>query len=61
MKSRLDNNGIEIYSTHNDEKPVASERSIRTLENKIYKHMAAVTTKMYMDKLDGIVEKCNNI
>ena len=35
MKSWLQDNDIEIYSTHNEEKPVVAERFIRTLKNKI--------------------------
>ena len=38
MKSCLEQNVIEIYSTHNKEKSVFAERFIRTLKNKlIYK------------------------
>ena len=35
MKSWLQDNDIEMYSTHNEEKPVVAERFIRTLKNKI--------------------------
>ena len=35
MKSFLKNNDIEMYSTHNEGKPVIAERFIRTLENEI--------------------------
>ena len=38
---------------------VVAERGIRTLKNKIYKHMTAVSKNVYIDKLDEIVEKCN--
>ena len=38
MKSFLQNNSIETYSTHNEGKSVTAERFIRTLKN-IYKHM----------------------
>ena len=34
MKSFLQNNNIEMYSTHNEGKPVIAKRFIRTLENK---------------------------
>ena len=33
MKLWLEDNGIEIYSTHNERKSVASESFIRTLKN----------------------------
>ena len=39
MKSFLQNNNIEMYSTHNEEKSVVAERFIRILKNKIYKYM----------------------
>ena len=31
-----------MYSTQNEEKSVVAERFIRTLKNKIYKHMTSV-------------------
>ena len=37
MKSWLEKNDIEMYSTHNEGKSVVAERFIRTLENKIYR------------------------
>ena len=39
MKSWLEKNNIEMYSTHNEGKSVVAERFIRTIKNKIYKHM----------------------
>ena len=33
---------IEMYATYTEEKSVAAERFIRTLKNKIFKHMTAV-------------------
>ena len=35
MKLWLQDNDIEMYSTHNEEKSVVAERFIRTLKNKI--------------------------
>ena len=35
MKPGLEKNDIIMYSTHNEEKFVVAERSIRTLNNKI--------------------------
>ena len=46
-----------MYSTHNKEKFVVAERIIRTLKNKTYKHMTAVSKNVYIDKLDHIVNK----
>ena len=45
FKKWLDDNDIKMYSTHNGEKSVVAERFIRTLKNKIYKHMTAVSKK----------------
>ena len=53
-------NNIEMYSTYNEGKSVVAERFIRTLENKIFKHMTAVSKNVYFDVLDDIVDKCNN-
>ena len=39
MKSWLEKNDIETYSTHYEEKSVVAERFIRTLRNKTYKYM----------------------
>ena len=49
-----------MYSTHNAGKSVVAERFIRTLKNKIYKHMTAVSKNVYIDKLDDIVNEYNN-
>ena len=53
-------NNIELYSTHNEGESVVSERFIRTLKNKIFKHMAAISKNVYFDELDDIVNKYNN-
>ena len=53
-------NNIEMYSTHNKGKSVVAERFIRILKNKIYKSMISVSKNVYIDKLDDIVNKCNN-
>ena len=60
MKSWLEKNDIELYSTHNEGKSVVAERFIRTLENKIDKYMTSVSKNSYIDKLDDIVSKYNN-
>ena len=49
-----------MHSTHNEGKSVVAERFIRTLKNKIYKHMTAVSKNVYIDKLDDIVNEYNN-
>ena len=49
-----------MYSTYNEGKSVAAERFIRTLKNKIYKLMAAISKNVYFDVLDDIVDDYNN-
>ena len=49
-----------MYSTYNEVKSVAGGRFIRTLKNKIYKHMAAVWKYFYFDVLNNFVDKNNN-
>ena len=53
-------NKIEMYSTYNEGKSVVAERFIRTLKNKIFKHMTAISKTVYFDVLDDIVNKYNN-
>ena len=51
MKSQLQDDDKEIYSTHNEGKSVAAERLIRILENEIYKYTTSVSKNVYIDKL----------
>ena len=51
IKSWLEKNYIEMYSTHNEGKSIVAERFTRTLKSIIY---------VYIDKLDDIVNKYNN-
>ena len=60
LKRFLKINNIEMHSTYNEGKSVIAERFIRTLKNKIFKHMAAVSRNVYFDVLDIIVDKYNN-
>ena len=59
FKDFLKINNIEIYSTYNEGKSVVAERFIRTLKNKIFKHMTAISKNIYFDVLD-IVNKYND-
>ena len=61
FKNWLPENNIEMYSTHNEGKSVAAERFIKTLKNKIYKHISAISKNVYFDVLDYIVDEYNNI
>ena len=49
-----------MYSTYNKGKSVVAERFIRTLKNKFFKHMTAISKNVYFDVLDDIVNKYNN-
>ena len=49
-----------MYSTYNEGKSVVAERFIRTLKNKIDKHIIAVSKIVYFNVLDDIVDEYNN-
>ena len=57
MKSWLEKNNIDIYSSQFEGKSVVTERFIRTLKNNIYKYMTSISKNLHIDKLDGIVNK----
>ena len=46
-----------MHSTYNEGKSVVAERFIRTLKNKLYKHMTATGKNVYYDDL---VNEYNN-
>ena len=56
----LSDNDINMYSMYNEGKSVVAERFIRTLKNKLYKHMMATGKNVYYDVLDDVVNKYNN-
>ena len=56
----LSDNDISMYSMYNEGKSVVAERFIRTLKNKLYKHMTATGKNVYYDVLDDVVNKYNN-
>ena len=39
MKYWLEDNGTEMYSTHNEGKSVIAKYLLKTVKNKIYKYM----------------------
>ena len=49
-----------MYSTYNGGKSVVAERFIRTLQNKLHKHMTATNENVYYNILDDVVNKYNN-
>ena len=60
MEWWLQGKDIEIYSTHNEWKPVVAERFIRALKNKIYKYITSISKKKCIDKLAATSNKYNN-
>ena len=55
-------NNVEMYSTYNEGKSVIAERFIRTLKNKILKHMIAISKNVFLffEAFDDILNKFNN-
>ena len=49
-----------MYSTFNEGKSVVAETFIRTLKNKLYKHMTATGKNICYDVLDYVVNEYNN-
>ena len=60
FKDFLKIHNTEMYSTYNEGKSVVAERFIRTLKNKIFKHMTTISKNVYIDSLNGIVNRYNN-
>ena len=56
----LKDNDIEIHSAHDKGIFVVAERFIRNLNNKIYKHITAVSKIVYIDKIYDIINEYNN-
>ena len=52
---------IDMYSTYNEGKSVVAVRFIRTLKNKIFKHMTDIWKNVYADALDDIVNNYDNM
>ena len=49
-----------MYSTYIEGKSVVAEKFIKTLKNKIFKHMTIISKNVYIDVLNDIVNKYNN-
>ena len=60
FKRWLSNNDIIMYSTFNEGKSAVVDRFIRTLKNKLYKHMTAINKNVYYNVLDDVVNEYNN-
>lgn len=61
IKSKLYGNDTVKYSKHSKIKYLVGERFIRTLNNRMYKDLRAVSKNAYISKLDEIVKKHNNL
>ena len=60
FKNILKRDDIEMYSTFKEGKSVVAERFIKTLKNKIYKHMSYIGKNIYLDFLHDTVDEYNN-
>ena len=60
FKKWLSSNDTIMHSTFNEGKSIVAERFIRTLKNKVYKHMTATGKNVYYDVLDDVVNEYNN-
>ena len=60
FKKWLSDNDIIMYLTYNEGKSIVAESFIRTLKNKLYKHMTATGKNVYYDVLGDVVNEYNN-
>ena len=60
MKLWLDDNQVEMYLMHNEEKSVVAEGLIRTLKSRVYKYKVSISKNVHINKLDDIVNEYNN-
>ena len=60
FKKWLSDNDVIMYSMYNEGKSVVAQRFIRTLQNKLYKHMTATGKNVYYNVLDDVVNEYNN-
>ena len=60
FKKWLSSSNISMYSTYNEGKSVILEGFIKTLKNKLYKHMTATSKNVYYNVLDDVVSEYNN-
>ena len=49
-----------MYSTYNEGKSAVAERFIKTLKNKNYKHMTAISKNVHFNVLNDIDDEYNN-
>ena len=61
FKSFLKENDNEMFTTFNEGKSVVAERFIKTLKNKIYKHMTTIGKNVYFNDLDDIAKSTTTL
>ena len=60
MQKWLDENGILMHLTYNEDKSVDAERFLKIFKGKIYKTMTANDSKSYLRYLSELVNEYNN-
>ena len=60
VKAVMDENGVERYSTENEEKSAVVERWNRTIKERMWKMFSARNDTTYIDKLKEILASYNN-
>ena len=60
VKAVMDENGVERYSTENEEKSSVVERWNRTIKERMWKMFSATNETTYIDKLEDILMSYNN-
>ena len=59
FKKLLEEEGINLYSTQNEEKSSIVERWNRTIKNRLWKYFTVSNSPVYIDQLPVIVDKYN--
>ena len=60
FKKYLEENGIEMYSTHNEGKAVVVERFNKTMKTWMWKYFSANNTTKYLDILPALLTRYNH-
>ena len=59
FKKLLEEEGINLYSTQNEEKSRVVEQWNRTIKNRVWKYFTASNSTVYVDQLPVVVDKYN--
>ena len=60
FKTLLEEEGIKLYSTENEEMSSVVERWNRTIKNNLWKYFTASNSTSYIDVLPALLDKYNN-